>query len=365
MLGLVIAFLLSLVTTTLVIRYDHVHRRWTGDHDTDGVQKMHAESVPRVGGIGIGVGVLGALVAMWLMHDPLVWPLFVLFLCGLPAYLGGLVEDLTKRVSALNRLILTMAAAVLSYYFLNARLNHVDIAWIDAALTWWPLALLLTAFAVGGVANAVNIIDGYNGLSGVVVCVMLGGLVYVAIQVNDVLVLRACLVMIGAVMGFLIWNWPWGRIFLGDGGAYLLGFWVAVVSLILLARNPQVSPWFPLMLIAYPVVETLFSIYRRLVIRKSSPGMPDAVHLHQLIFRRLIRWSAGSEAAKSLKLRNSMTAPYLWAISSVSVVLAILLWKYTLALQIAFFAFAAAYVWMYTSLVRFKARKWMITRMSK
>lgn len=361
MFAFIVALLISVVVTTVVLRYNHVHQRWTADAAT-GVQKFHKDVVPRIGGLGIGVALVGVAVLQVLIGDPYASPFFVLLLCALPAFAGGLAEDLTKRVGVLARLLLTMASAVVGFVLLDARLTHVDIRWIDAALRWWPLSLLFTAVAVGGVANAMNIIDGYNGLSGVVSCVILAGLGYIALQNNDILIFRACLAMIGAIIGFLLWNWPWGRIFLGDGGAYLIGFWIAELSLLLLARNPEVSPWFPLLLVAYPVVETLFSIYRRTVVRRSHPGLPDAVHLHQLIFRRLVRWSVGSQHARHLTVRNSMTAPYLWLISSLSVFPAVLLWRDTLYLQIVFFCFTAFYVWFYASLVRFKAMKWLITR---
>lgn len=362
MVAFAIALLLSLVVTTGVLRYNHVHARWTADHDVDGVQKFHAEVVPRVGGLGIALALLG--VAGLQMFERLSYAssFLLLLVCGAPAFLGGLTEDLTKQVRPLYRLALTMLSAVAGYYLLGAQLVRVDVPLLDEALQWWPLALAATAVAVGGLANAVNLIDGYNGLSGVVSCVILGGLAYVASLLGDALVMNAALAMIGAIAGFLLWNWPWGRIFLGDGGAYLVGFWIAELCLLLLVRNPGVSAWFCLLLVAYPVVETLFSIYRRVVVRRSHPGLPDAVHLHQLIFRRLVRWSIGSGEARRLKARNSMTAPYLWLISSLSVLPAVLLWNVTPALQVVFFGFTAFYVWFYASLVRFKAMKWWITR---
>lgn len=359
------ALFLSLVVTTVVLRYDHVHRYWTSDADTTGVQKFHVEPVPRIGGVGIGIGLLAVLVLMLVRRDTDVKEFALLLACAIPAYLGGLAEDVTKRVSALHRLLLTMVAAAGGYMLLGAELDFVDVWWIDRALAWWPLALAVTMITVGGLANAMNIIDGYNGLSGVVACVILAGLAYVAFQVGDALIIRAALAMIGAIVGFLLWNWPWGRIFLGDGGAYLIGFWIAELSVLLVSRNPDVSPWCPMLLVAYPVVETFFSIYRRVVLRQGNPGVPDAVHLHQLIFRRLVRWSVGSREARQLKMRNSMTAPYLWLVSSLPVFPAMIFWRTTWVLQLFLFAFALAYVWFYASLVRFKAVKWMIVRSRK
>jgi UDP-N-acetylmuramyl pentapeptide phosphotransferase/UDP-N-acetylglucosamine-1-phosphate transferase len=116
---------------------------------------------------------------------------------------------------------------------------------------------------------------------------------------------------IGAVLGFFVWNFPAGLIFLGDGGAYFLGFHAAEVALLLLVRKPQVSLLFPLLVCIYPVTETLFSVYRRRVLRSLPPSMPDGIHLHSLIYRRVTRWAVGDKDAKALTRLNSITSPFL------------------------------------------------------
>jgi hypothetical protein len=94
------------------------------------------------------------------------------------------------------------------------------------------------------------------------------------------------LVLAAATLGFLVWNYPRGQIMLGDGGAYFLGFMLGALSILIVARNPGVSAWFPVLLLAYPLVEVSFTVYRRRVLRDAHPHLPDAAHLHQLIFRR-------------------------------------------------------------------------------
>ena len=137
-----------------------------------------------------------------------------------------------------------------------------------------------------------------------------------------------------AGLGFLLWNWPRGLIFLGDGGAYFIGYLVAVLSFLLVARHRGVvTPWYPFLLFIYPVFETLFSIWRRKVVRGASPGLPDGLHLHQLVFRRLVRWAVGRRDAASLTLRNSLTAPYLWLLSSLAALPATLFWRYPFVLM--------------------------------
>ena len=90
-------------------------------------------------------------------------------------------------------------------------------------------------------------------------------------------------------------------------------------AILLLQRNAGVSPLFPLLICIYPIFETLFSMYRRKVIRGRPAGLPDGVHLHRLIYRRLMRWAVGNQSAKMLTRRNSMTSPYLWLLCMLSV----------------------------------------------
>jgi len=163
----------------------------------------------------------------------------------------------------------------------------------------------------------------------------------------------------GATAGFLVWNYPVGLIFLGDGGAYFIGFMLGELALLLVMRNPQVSTWYAVLLLIYPAFETLFSAYRRLFIRGKSPTMPDGIHLHSLIFRRVVQWTVGKDA-RALLRRNSMTSPYLWMLSLLAVIPATLFWRHSGILILFTLLFIASYVWLYARIVRFKAPLWMI-----
>ena len=99
--------------------------------------------------------------------------------------------------------------------------------------------------------------------------------------------LTETLVVMGALVGFLCWNYPRGHVFLGDAGAYFIGFMYAELSIQLVARNSGISPWYVIMLAGYPIVDTLFAMYRRGVVRRVPLMAPDALHLHSLVFRRI------------------------------------------------------------------------------
>ncbi len=362
MLELLLGFGLSSLLSFLVIRYAHTHSRFSADHDMSGPQKFHAKVVPRVGGIGIVLGLTGALVLPWIEHRAGPALGLMLMLCAAPTFLAGLAEDLTKAQSPRRRLFFTAISAGLAAWWLGAIIDRTDIPGLDWFVSFAAMSIVATIFAVAGVANAINIIDGFNGLAAMCVVMMLGAIAYVAFQAHDQVIVVCALAGLGAVLGFFVWNFPAGLIFLGDGGAYFLGFYVAELSILLLHRNAVVSPLFPLLMCIYPIFETVFSMYRRKFVRGRPVGLPDGVHLHSLVYRRLMRLAVGSKSAKALTRRNSMTAPYLWILCMFSVVPAVVFWDNSAVLGAFIVLFGATYVFLYDRLVRFKAPGWMIVR---
>ncbi|WP_206362907.1 MraY family glycosyltransferase [Stenotrophobium rhamnosiphilum] len=341
------------------------HQLKFGGDESSGVQKFHDHWVPRLGGIPIFISFFsGLLLLSWGMHDG-EQTFANVILCTLPAFGIGLLEDITRRAGVLPRLVMTMVAAGLGWWLLDAGLHRLDIPGVDTLLAMWPLfALVLTLVAAGGVAHAINIIDGYNGLSGFFVIVVLASLAVVASQVGDVLVMQIALISAASVLGFLVWNFPFGRIFMGDAGAYLLGFVIAELAMMLVVRNPEVSPWCPLLLVMYPVWETLFSVFRRALRSLAQIGQPDALHLHQLIYRRLMKRYGSSKDPHHRLMRNSFTSLYLWALAVFCAVPAMLFWNNTPALMGFSFLFAISYVILYRRLIQFRMPRFMVLKPS-
>jgi UDP-N-acetylmuramyl pentapeptide phosphotransferase/UDP-N-acetylglucosamine-1-phosphate transferase len=359
------ALIASFGVTLALVRSAKGLERLAGDHDLSGPQKFHARPVPRIGGVGIFVGIcVGVALTGWRNAELLSiagW----LLVCGLPAFAAGIAEDVTKAQSPRRRLFFTAVSAALAVWLVDAAITRTDIPGLDWVVAFGAGAAIVTVFVVTGVANAVNIIDGFNGLASMCVLLMLVGLAYVAFDVGDAVVAALALAGIGALLGFFVWNFPAGLIFLGDGGAYFLGFYLAELAILLLHRNPDVSPMFPLLLCMYPVFETLFSVYRKKWLRGMSPGMPDGVHLHMLVFKRLMRWAVGNQDARGLTRRNSMTSPYLWILCSLSVVPAVLFYDSTLIQAVFIVLFALTYIALYWRIVRFRAPRWLVFRGAK
>jgi UDP-N-acetylmuramyl pentapeptide phosphotransferase/UDP-N-acetylglucosamine-1-phosphate transferase len=366
MLGiLLLAALVSFLGCWFIVRSERLHARFSHDLTAGGPQKFHATPTSRIGGAAIAAALAAAVLAMeslaWL--DPAsAYGLTMLALSAIPAFAGGFGEDVTRKVGVLARLMLTFASAVFASLLVGATLDRLDTPGLDALLLWPAFAVAFTAFAVGGIANAVNIIDGYNGVASGYSVIVLGAMAWVAGQAGDPVVLTASLAMLGALLGFLVWNYPGGRIFMGDGGAYLLGFWLGELAVLLVVRNPDVSPWFPLMLLAYPITDTLFSIYRRYILRGRSAGDADAMHLHQLIYKRLARIGVGSRDPGNRRRRNNLVALYVWAGAAMFAILSLLGWRSTPWLATLAAVFWAGYLWLYFRLARWRAPAWLITK---
>ena len=364
LLGIVLlAAAISLLVCYLIIRSQRLHGRFSHDLTATGPQKFHTAPTPRIGGVAIAAALAGSVLALealdWL-NLASAYGLTMLALSAIPAFVGGFGEDVTRKVGVLARLMLTFAAAVFASLLVGATLDRLDMPGLDTLLLWPVFAIAFTAFAVGGIANSINIIDGYNGLAGGYSVIVLAALAWVASQVGDPVVITASLAMLGALLGFLVFNYPSGRIFMGDGGAYLLGFWLGELSVLLVVRNPDVSPWFPIVLLAYPVVETLFSIYRRKLLKGRSAGRADAMHLHQLIYRRLARVAVASSNPIAKLHRNNIVVLYICAGAALFMISALLVWNSTSWLVVLGIAFWVAYLWLYFRLARWRAFTWLI-----
>jgi UDP-N-acetylmuramyl pentapeptide phosphotransferase/UDP-N-acetylglucosamine-1-phosphate transferase len=190
-------------------------------------------------------------------------------------------------VGALQRLLATMASGVLGWYITGVSLTSIGVPGLDQLLAWVAFSVIFTAFAVGGVANAVNLIDGYNGMASSFLVIALLALASVAADVGDVALAQTALLFAAGFLGLLLVNWPLGKLFLGDSGAYLGGFLLAWLCVLLTNRNESVSPFAALLVCVYPVTETIYSLCRRLR-SGTQPDQPDTKHLHNMVCSQLM-----------------------------------------------------------------------------
>lgn len=331
------AFGMALLTGLLIVSTQSLHGHLSYDAAT-GVQKLHRTPTPRIGGLAVLTGAVGG--GLWLSGEAAtLWAW--LLLAGMPAFLAGLTEDITKRVSVLARLGATLLSGLLFLGVSGAALPLPEGAW----LTWlWasPMLILgLTALAMGGLANAVNLIDGFHGLAAG--SALIAGLIFAALagQAGDGPLFALALMITALVAGLLVVNFPRGALFLGDAGAYFTGFLLAALAVLLPARNPEIPALIGLLVLAYPLTETLFSILRRLV-RGQGPGQADRAHLHHLVY----------DALPAAWPRNPTTGAVLWALSLLAGALVWVCLQGWMPVLGAYLAFFSLYGWLYSLLSR-------------
>jgi len=325
-------------------------RKWHEKHSldtTDGVQKFHVNPTTRIGGIAIYLGLIAAYLFSPRPLSPLLGSMLI---AGLPAFAAGLAEDLTKRVGIRDRLLSTILSGIVACWLTGYSLKHLDIYGIDWLLASVPVSILFTAFAVGGVANSVNIIDGFNGLAAGTIIICFSAFGFIALQAGDLELAQLCLVFIAAGIGFFIVNFPFGKIFMGDGGAYLFGFMLAWVAVMLPVRNAGVSAWASLVVCAYPILETGFSIWRRHHRNGHHPGQADSLHLHSLLYCRVARFAL---RGANPYLTNSLTSVLLWPFSMLCALVAMISFSNTTILSVSFIAFCVVYRLIYLRLTQF------------
>jgi UDP-N-acetylmuramyl pentapeptide phosphotransferase/UDP-N-acetylglucosamine-1-phosphate transferase len=335
----------ALLVSLVIVFTRDLHGPLSMDHPGS-VQTAHIHPTPRIGGVGIYLGLLLA----WLLlpEGEASDMLGLLLLAGLPAWGFGLAEDLTKRVGVLPRLLATMFSGALACLISGVALTRLDVPLLDFVLTWWPAAVVFTAFAVGGVANAINIIDGFHGLASGTSILAFCALAVLALLAGDIPLAAVCLLAAASVVGFWLVNYPWGKLFMGDGGAYFTGFVLAWLAVLLPMRNPEISPWASLMVCAYPFIEVLYSMLRRRVEHRSL-GQPDSEHLHSLLASQFVRkhFTPLSHAQQ-----NAAVAPFIWLFVAGMVLMAIQFRESTNWLVFSLLLTTLCYHFSYRFLVR-------------
>jgi UDP-N-acetylmuramyl pentapeptide phosphotransferase/UDP-N-acetylglucosamine-1-phosphate transferase len=334
-----------------------IRARSIGHDHPGGVQKLHHIATSRLGGAIVVVAYLAVLgVALRIGHLALSAAL-PLALAALPVVLVGLSEDLIGRVGPRYRMLAAVVSGALASAYAGGVIPRLDLPLIDPLLKNLWIALPLTWFMVAGACNAINLIDGAHGLAAGTALILFGGIAAAAGWSGDALTLAEALAVMGALAGFLCWNYPRGRVFLGDAGAYFIGFMYAQLSIRLIARNDDLSAWYVIVLAGYPIVDTLFAMYRRGIVRRVPLMAPDALHLHSLVFRR-IAMPIERRMARIIPSRaNARVAPRLWLHSALCFALAVAFHDNTPALWLSLAAYAAFYVVRYRALTRFARRR--------
>ena len=273
------AFAVSVICTPLAIKL--APKIGAVDVPKD-ARRVHTKPMPRFGGMAIFIGTMAVIMA-FLEKDSQLWGVI---LSGTLMYLVGVVDDL-KGIPAKVKLLGQIACATILYCF------SIRITTMANLLPWGPglirfpvvISFLVTVVWIVGVTNAVNLIDGLDGLAAGVCCIASLSIAYTAHLHDRMTTCSIMSALAGACVGFLMFNFNPAKIFMGDSGSLFLGYMLASVSLLgdtPLKSTTILATLVPICVLALPLFDTTFAILRRLVTHR--PIMEaDRGHLHHRI----------------------------------------------------------------------------------
>ncbi len=269
-LELSIIFILTLVVTKIIIN----NALKLGLVDVPNSRSMHTRHHPRGAGIGFTLAVM--LVEPF-FHFHLFFEHFLTFGAILAVFVVGVLDD--KQDTRPNTKFIVIALASAAVYFDGIGVSTLGTLFgVEMNLGW--LALPFTIFAIVGFSNALNLIDGLDGLAGSLSLVMLGALFLIGYEFNDPFMMMLSGGFIAALFAFMLYNWNPASIFMGDSGSLVLGF---VIGLLVIKAAAYVQPVTVLFLIAVPLLDTIIVMVRRKRHGKSI-CTADKTHMHHVLY---------------------------------------------------------------------------------
>lgn len=274
----VASFAMVLFGCLLIRNFQHAPINIRSRLDMQQAHSTHDQPTPRLGGLAIFLSVV--MTAAFFdgyfggRHAKLI-------IASFPLIMVALWEDAVRQTSAPVRLAATVLSALLAIGALQIWLPRLDIAAFDPWMAG-GFGIFVTVLYMSAAVNAFNMVDGLNGLCGGIAFFAFLAFNVIAAQAGFDFMTHTTMVLAAAVAAFLLFNFPFGKIFLGDTGAYTLGFILSWFTVSLTYRFPEVSPWALFLVLAYPLSELCFTFLRRLA-AGISPFAPDQGHFHHLV----------------------------------------------------------------------------------
>jgi UDP-N-acetylmuramyl pentapeptide phosphotransferase/UDP-N-acetylglucosamine-1-phosphate transferase len=193
---------------------------------------------------------------------------------------------------------------------------------------------------MAAITNGMNMIDGVNGLCAVVALAILGTFIFLSYKTGDAIMLLTNFYIILILVPFLVFNYPNGKIFLGDAGAYSLGLIASMLSIIFFGRHPEISPWSAVLILIYPAIEVIFTLCRRLLYSQKH-FQPDRLHIHNKLFDIL------SQKSDYKKNPNLFVMPFLLILYVLPAVLTITFYSEPFYIKLSIVCYISLYTGIY------------------
>jgi UDP-GlcNAc:undecaprenyl-phosphate GlcNAc-1-phosphate transferase len=272
--SLITAMAISMVIIPVMVRL----APRIGMIDRPDSRKVHAQPIPRAGGVGIVIGSL-VPIALWLPVDKL----YVAYLLGAIVLLIFGVWDDIKELGHYAKFIGQFIAVVLVVYFGDLYVTHLPFMGLETIRD--DVGKPFTVFALIGMINAINHSDGLDGLAGGMSLLSLSCMAYLAFLANGNEVVLIALSTIGGVFGFLRYNTHPARVFMGDGGSQFLGFTLGFLAVLLIEKvNPTISPALPALMLGLPIADIL-AVFAQRVYHGMNWFRASKNHIHHRLLQ--------------------------------------------------------------------------------
>lgn len=277
----IVWFLLPLSFFLLVKHSDWVYKTFN-IKQYQSKQRLHQHEVPRFGGIIIYVFLVP--IAIIYLKNPLLTALLIAFI---PLGLLSIKEDFHLHTRPSLRIMMMILSCFVFIFLMPGQFPRIDIPVIGEWISYMPVKLMFFTFSIMVIVNGNNLIDGINGNMVFTNLIQITVLACISFQLEDIEFFKLCLLIILFLLIFIPFNFPCGRIFMGDTGAYLFGFVISGMTIYFFGKYDEILSWNALLILFYPSIELLFSFARKRFVHRISPLSADAKHLHTIIFRYL------------------------------------------------------------------------------
>lgn len=298
---IIITFLVSAILVPIIKKL----AIYVGALDIPNERKIHKKPMPRLGGLAI----YGAFLVGYILYGDLTTQMLSILIGSFIILLIGIFDDI-KPIRAKYKFFTQIIAALIVVIYGQVYFNEISILGLTIKFNLITSYLLSTFFIVA-ISNAINLIDGLDGLAGGISTIYFLTISVIAIILGRLsgLDFSLSIIMFGATIGFLIYNFPPAKIFMGDSGSLFLGFMISVIALVSYKVATMTSLVIPIVILAIPIFDTALSIFRR-IIKGENIGTPDKEHFHHQLLK--------------LKFSNRISIVIIYSISIVFSVVSIL-----------------------------------------
>ena len=250
-----------------------------------GIQRIHQGEVSRLGGVSIYFGL--ATYYLLCSNSIGIQYIFAIICSTIPLLIITIKEDLFNNTTPSQRIVGMIISTGIFFIIYPVNFPVIDVPILGNLVNQSNLAaFIFFSFAILVIMNGNNLIDGANGLMAMSTLIQILCLFYLSHLVDDFYSEVRLLLIAIPLLLFLLFNYPWGKIFMGDFGAYFYGFMIATNTIIFFGEHPELSTWGAVLILFYPAFELLFSFTRK-KIQKKNPTLPDPNHIHLKMFQLL------------------------------------------------------------------------------